>query len=232
MANYSVGERLASNGSSGTDPSSAICKRATNINPTPICEGYDAFFLNAHQDICYYGNLTTTSGFLNLGDAFDCDVNSDGIYDSDNERFYYLTDSKDRTTAYLIYNKNLGGKFICFDNSIVNIGLFVILDKIGIVYFIANLIALLSAKTVAYLTSKFFVFKKKCNNKKELFIEIFSFIFFRGLTFLIDFFGLIFLIELFSINKIIGKVFLTIIVIILNYIFSKSIIFKKNNIAD
>ena len=116
--------------------------------------------------------------------------------------------------------------------SIINIGLFVILNSVGVIYFIANLIALLSAKTVAYLTSKFIVFKKRCNNNKELFVEILSFVFFRGLTFLIDFFGLILLVEIFKVEKIIGKVFLMIIVIILNYIFSKSIIFKKNNNAD
>lgn len=38
-----------------------------------------------------YGNLGT-DGVLNSGDAFDCDVNGDGIYDSISERFYYVTD--------------------------------------------------------------------------------------------------------------------------------------------
>ncbi len=111
--------------------------------------------------------------------------------------------------------------------TIINIGLFVILDSIGIIYFAANLIALLSAKTVAYLTSKYFVFKKICNNKKELITEITYFIFFRVLTFLIDFFCLILLVEVFNIDRIIGKILITFVVIILNYVFSKFIIFKK-----
>ena len=38
-----------------------------------------------------YGKLGT-QGILSSGDAFDCDVNGDGIYDATTERFYYVTD--------------------------------------------------------------------------------------------------------------------------------------------
>ena len=112
--------------------------------------------------------------------------------------------------------------------SIINIGTFYILTNIGVIYIISNLIALILAKTVAYLTNKFIVFKKKCKNKKELLIEIISFIFVRGITMLIDFIGLIILIEIFNIEKIISKIIVTIIVIIINYIASKKYIFKKD----
>ena len=58
-----------------------------------------------------YGSLGTP-GTLNPGDAFDCDVNNDGIFNSSNERFYYLS-LKDGilsgTDAVLIYYNNVSG---------------------------------------------------------------------------------------------------------------------------
>ena len=54
-----------------------------------------------------YGNLGV-KGTLTSGDAFDCDVNGDGVYDSETERFYYVSDmtngvTSDSNTAVLIY---------------------------------------------------------------------------------------------------------------------------------
>ena len=110
--------------------------------------------------------------------------------------------------------------------TLINIGLFYLLTKVGFLYIIANIIALLTAKTIAYLSSKFFVFKKRCDNRKELLFEIIIFIIFRSLTMFIDFFGLILLVELFSVDKMIGKVILTVVVIIINYFASKKVVFK------
>ena len=60
-----------------------------------------------------YGNKTTTSGVLTTGDAFDCDINCDGVYDPKTERFYYVTDYFDTSTktfdsnyAVLMYSTN------------------------------------------------------------------------------------------------------------------------------
>lgn len=108
----------------------------------------------------------------------------------------------------------------------INIGLFFILNKIGIIYFIANLIALITAKTAAYFFNKFFVFKSKCKNKLELIKEILSFIFCRSITFLIDYLGLIFLVEIINLDKLLGKCIVTFIVIIINYILGRKYIFN------
>ncbi|MBE6161555.1 MAG: hypothetical protein E7158_05015 [Firmicutes bacterium] len=64
-----------------------------------------------------YGQLGTR-GILTVGDAFDCDVNDDGEYNSDNERFYYLSgvfsygsynsEIYDENYASLIYYTNYG----------------------------------------------------------------------------------------------------------------------------
>ncbi|MEE3343678.1 MAG: InlB B-repeat-containing protein [Bacilli bacterium] len=50
-----------------------------------------------------FGQIHSDSS-LSPGDAYDCDVNGDGVYDSANERFYYLTDSG--TNAIFVYSNN------------------------------------------------------------------------------------------------------------------------------
>ena len=65
-----------------------------------------------------YGNTSVTEGILKSGDAFDCDVNGDGEYNSDTERFYYVSDLYNATSkefnddyAVLIYYNNfINGK--------------------------------------------------------------------------------------------------------------------------
>ena len=94
-----------------------LCKRATtlhtetctNEDATEYCQA-DGYALN---DTITYGNLGTT-GTLASGDAFDCDVNGDGVYDSTTERFYYVSDmtngvTQDSNTAVLIYYNNVSG---------------------------------------------------------------------------------------------------------------------------
>ncbi len=92
-----------------------ICKRATILH-TEICtwkysghycsgSGYTENGSKGTTTITY-GNETTTPNKLKSGDAFDCDVNGDGTYDSKTERFYYVTDMDD-STAVLIYYSNV-----------------------------------------------------------------------------------------------------------------------------
>ncbi len=94
-----------------------LCKRATTLH-TETCTNEDAtgycqadgYALN---DTITYGNLGTT-GTLTSGDAFDCDVNGDGVYDAEAERFYYVSDmtngvTQDSNTAVLIYYNNVSG---------------------------------------------------------------------------------------------------------------------------
>ena len=94
--NYTMIQK--SSGSSVTPEKKVICKRATTL----------------HTDGTHtFGNLET-SGTLTSGDAFDCDVNGDGVYDSETERFYYVSDYYNASTkafnnsiAVLIYYNNV-----------------------------------------------------------------------------------------------------------------------------
>ena len=94
-----------------------ICKRATVLH-TEECTWDDTTYCCSGAgykkgENITYGNLGT-SGTLTSGDAFDCDVNGDGVYDSETERFYYVSDyyntstkSFENNTAVLIYYNNI-----------------------------------------------------------------------------------------------------------------------------
>lgn len=97
------------------------CRRATTLH-TEECtqtstsnycsgQGYTASGSKGTTTITY-GNLGT-AGTLASGDAFDCDVNGDGVYDATTERFYYVSDLYNTTTkefdsnyAVLVYYNN------------------------------------------------------------------------------------------------------------------------------
>ena len=105
-----------------TPEKKVICKRATTLhteectwnNATYYCSGagYTTTGTKGTSTITY-GNLGT-NGTLTTGDAFDCDVNGDGVYDSNTERFYYVSDyyntstkAFESDTAVLIYYNNV-----------------------------------------------------------------------------------------------------------------------------
>ena len=94
-----------------------ICKRATTLHTEKCTQTDSSYYCSgdgyALNDTITYGNLGTT-GTLTSGDAFDCDVNGDGVYDSATERFYYVSDitngvTIDNDTAVLIYYNNVSG---------------------------------------------------------------------------------------------------------------------------
>lgn len=113
--------------------------------------------------------------------------------------------------------------------TLVNILVFQLLWKeMGIIYGIANIIAVLAAKVFAYLTNKCFVFRSHCANIRELLMEIIRYIFARGFTGLIDIFGMLFAVEILMADEMIAKYIIQVIVIVLNYIFGKRLVFRGN----
>ena len=100
---------------------------------------------------------------------------------------------------------------------------------LGLDYKISNLILLVAGKMSAYICNKFFVFKVRNTSFSEWIKEFLRFIFARGATLFIDYFGLIFLVEVVEFNKIYSKYAIVTIVLILNYILGKLIVFRKTN---
>ena len=101
----------------GISADGKLCKRAEKLH-TEVCNQTDNTYYcsgtgHSTGDDIIYGNCGT-SGELKSGDAFDCDVDGDGVYDSNTERFYYVSDYYDTTTntfnsdyATLIYYNNV-----------------------------------------------------------------------------------------------------------------------------
>ena len=107
-------------------------------------------------------------------------------------------------------------------------------------YLISNGLAWFAAVVFAYVTNKLWVFESKSWQPAVLWREIPSFLGARVLSFVIEEVGLLVLIEglrfdLFSLTALgitvggtlIAKLLLAVIVVILNYFFSKLFIFKK-----
>ena len=92
----------------------------------------------------------------------------------------------------------------------------------------SNVIAWVVAAVFAYITNRIIVFDSHVNSKKGLAKEITSFFGCRLLTLAVDQAIMIFTVDKLGWNGFLMKVLANIIVIILNFIFSKILIFKKD----
>lgn len=108
-------------------------------------------------------------------------------------------------------------------------------------YLISNVVAWFAAVIFAYITNKLWVFESKSWDIKVLLKEVPSFFTARVLSFVIEEAGLFIFVDLLSFKDIslkilsfeiggelIAKAVLAVIVVVLNYIFSKLVVFKKN----
>ena len=91
---------------------------------------------------------------------------------------------------------------------------------------ISEIVAFIAAVLFAYITNKLYVFNSKTNGIKELAREIGSFLGCRIFTEIISILMMNAAVWL-SINDILMKVISNIVVIILNFVFSKILIFKE-----
>ena len=95
----------------GQDMKTIVCKRATKLH-TEECEQTDNTYYCSGAGLTgktiTYGTIPGKE--LKSGDAFDCDVNGDGTYDENTERFYYVTDMNDSTAVLIYYNNVSKGK--------------------------------------------------------------------------------------------------------------------------
>lgn len=107
-------------------------------------------------------------------------------------------------------------------------------------YLVSNVIAWIGAVAFAYVTNKIWVFESKNRESKTLLREIGEFVSARLLSLGIEEAGLYIFVDLLKFSTfsfsflrltitgdVITKIIMQIIVVILNYIFSKFIIFKK-----
>lgn len=113
--------------------------------------------------------------------------------------------------------------------TLLNVGVFVVLNFfLGVgLYQVSNVISILAAVFFQYFTNRFFVFERKKQTKKEIWSEFVKFMSARAVTALLDM-GIMYVgVSLLLINEIIMKIFTQVVVIILNYIFSKFLVFTN-----
>ncbi len=115
--------KISSSGATSIGKEKIVCKRAKTLHSEICTSGfYSSGRYNGYCKAAGYtsnGSKATTTitygsigtnGVLNPGDAFDCDVNSDGIYNPETERFYYVSPKdgdNSSDTVVLIYYANV-----------------------------------------------------------------------------------------------------------------------------
>lgn len=111
--------------------------------------------------------------------------------------------------------------------TVINLVIYYVFITIGLEYWIANAFAIVFSKIYAFVTNKLLVFRTKQKTASGFLQEAKRFFLARSFTGLIDYFGLIVAVEFFGADKIISKYVLQVIVIALNYILGKHLVFKK-----
>ena len=115
--------------------------------------------------------------------------------------------------------------------SLLSYSLFVSLLSLSITA--ASALSWVISVTFAFVTNKLFVFLSRSREKKAVLKELVSFFLARGISGIVEIFlpeiffkiGLSF--SLFGVKGLVSKIIVNVIVIILNYIFSKLWVFKK-----
>lgn len=92
---------------------------------------------------------------------------------------------------------------------------------------ISNITSIVVAIIFAYFTNKIFVFDSKDNTLKTLFSEGIKFISARLFTMLIEVYGVYLLVVINGDDEFLGKIKVQVIILVLNYVMSKFIVFKK-----
>lgn len=116
-------------------------------------------------------------------------------------------------------------------STLINIGTYAFCTRVlGINYYISNIIAWLVAVIFAYITNKFYVFESKSIEYKYVIKEMLSFMSCRVLSGVIELVLMFVMLNLLLINDFIVKVITNIVVIIINFILSKLIVFKNKKI--
>lgn len=132
-----------------------------------------------------------------------------------------------KNIIHKLYDNNII-RYIFFGGltTLVNLITYVILRNL-MDYNIANFISIVLAICFAYFVNSRFIFKSIANTLEERTKEFFKFIAARFSTMIIELVGVFIFVEIIVLNDMITKILIQFLVLILNYIFSKLIVFKK-----
>ena len=131
---------------------------------------------------------------------------------------------------YLKYKEIINYLIFGVLTTLVNFVVYILLARfIHVNETISNAIAWIISVLFAYITNKIYVFNSKEKERKKIIKEITAFFGCRAFSGILDIGLFYLLVDIIKINDLIAKIFIAIIVVILNYIFSKVLIFKNNS---
>ena len=111
--------------------------------------------------------------------------------------------------------------------TVVNLVSFFILRQVGVQRDVANVISIILAILFAYVVNSKYVFQDKCDTLKDHIQPFLKFISARLVTMVIEVFGVWFFAEIMHMNDMVGKLITQFVVMALNYIFSKFLVFTS-----
>ena len=94
-------------------------------------------------------------------------------------------------------------------------------------YRVSTVISWIFAVAFAFITNKLFVFQSKDFSSRVLVKELSSFLVARLLSLLFDFSWMVFAVEVLHMGESIAKILSNVVVVVMNYFFSKMLVFKK-----
>ena len=114
--------------------------------------------------------------------------------------------------------------------TLVNIIVYLLCTELlHIHYLISNVIAWILAVLVAYATNRKWVFDSDKRSMKAVVWELCLFVCARLLSGIFDMATMYLCVDIISINGLPAKIIANVVVVVLNYIFSKWIVFRKRN---
>ena len=134
---------------------------------------------------------------------------------------------------YLKYKEIINYLIFGALTTVVNIVTYAIFARIFHVdEVVSNIIAQIISILFAYVTNKIYVFESKSTKLKDILREMISFFGCRIFTAVLDTLLFSFMIKILFMNDLIAKCITQVVVIVLNYVFSKLIIFRKKDKKD
>lgn len=96
----------------------------------------------------------------------------------------------------------------------------------------ANVVSILTAVLFAFAVNRRFVFCRERVAARTVAVEFGRFLGARGVTLLLEMFGLAVFTDCLGMSPGNGKVFLQIVVILMNYVLSKNYVFQEKNVCE
>lgn len=95
-------------------------------------------------------------------------------------------------------------------------------------YQLSTVLSWIVSVCFAYFANKIFVFRSKNNTNKQFVKEIFNFVKYRIFSLFIDMLLMLGFVNALKMNDLIAKAIVQVVIIVVNYLFSKFFVFNKN----